>query len=164
MEAFKDTGQQMLDFIEVPGQEPSTRTLKELAKSSGYSLSKVRKAVRKMAAEERIYTNGTYQVNVAPAPTPEGFPEMIHLSIKRLDKDWMHDWRELQQIKNMILSPEHEAVELYPAESRLVDVANQYHLWAFADPTHRFPFGLLGRQVATGTGDIEADNTRQRPL
>jgi len=29
----------------------------------------------------------------------------------------------------MIVGEEHEAFEVYPAESRLVDTANQYHLW-----------------------------------
>lgn len=39
-----------------------------------------------------------------------------HLSIKRLSKGVVHDWRELQRIKNELTHPECEAVELYPAE------------------------------------------------
>jgi hypothetical protein len=39
-----------------------------------------------------------------------------------------------------------EAVELYPAESRRVDSANQYHVWAF--PGQRLPFGFAERLVA----------------
>jgi hypothetical protein len=37
----------------------------------------------------------------------------------------VHDWRDLQRIKNQLVGPECEAVELYPAESRKVDTANQ---------------------------------------
>jgi hypothetical protein len=44
----------------------------------------------------------------------------------RLDGQAIHDWRELQRIKNEIVGDEIEAVELYPAESRLLDTANWY--------------------------------------
>jgi hypothetical protein len=55
------------------------------------------------------------------------------LSIKRRDREVIRDWRELQAIKNAIVGPEHEGFELYPAESRLVDTANQFHLFVFMD-------------------------------
>jgi len=90
----------------------------------------------------------------------DGFPEMVWLSIKRIDKGVMHDWRHLQEIKNMIVGPEHEAVELYPAESRLTDTANQYHLWVLRSPTLRFPFGFDRRVVQD---DPAVGNSRQRP-
>jgi len=40
-------------------------------------------------------------------------------------------------------------VELFPAESRLVDTSNTYHLWVHHDPTYRFPVGLHHRLVAS---------------
>jgi hypothetical protein len=52
-----------------------------------------------------------------------------------------------QAIKNGIVGEECEAVELYPAESRLVDTANQYHLWALPSDLMRFPFGFRERSV-----------------
>lgn len=55
--------------------------------------------------------------------------ELTHLSIRRLDREPCHDWRELQRIKNELVGPECEGLELYPAESRLTDTSNQYHLW-----------------------------------
>lgn len=95
-----------------------------------------------------VYENGIYQVNVRKHEAAKFWPPMLHLSIKRFDKQPIRDWRVMQEIKNLILSPEHEAVELYPAESRLTDTANQYHLWAFADAGIQFPFGMFdGRQV-----------------
>jgi hypothetical protein len=73
---------------------------------------------------------------------------IIHLSIKRIDKEPIHDWRDLQEIKNLLVGKENEAVELYPAESRRVDMANQYHLWCFADEKATIPFGFNdGRNV-----------------
>jgi hypothetical protein len=74
-------------------------------------------------------------------------PTIVHLSIRPLCGTARHDWRELQAIKNAILGPECEAVELYPAESRLLDEANQFHLWGSATPGERVPFGTLCRKV-----------------
>ena len=84
----------------------------------------------------------------------------VHISVKTLKKQPLHDWRDLQQIKNDLIGPEHEAVELYPAESRLIDTANQYHLWASTDPNYRFPVGWSeGRHVTSAS----AGGSKQRP-
>ena len=82
---------------------------------------------------EEIYLNDKYQVNVRKIKSP--FGDMFWLSIKRLDKESIHDWRDLQEIKNLIIGPENEGVELYPSEKRRVDTANQYHLFVLADKT-----------------------------
>jgi hypothetical protein len=64
-----------------------------------------------------------------------------YLSIRSNDRHWRHDWRHLQRIKNELLGTDVEAVELYPAVSRLVDDANQWHLWALP-AGEQFPFGF----------------------
>lgn len=84
--------------------------------------------IEKMATEEEVWMNDQYQVALRDAG--EG---MTHLSIKRRDKQAVHDWRHFQRIKNELCGPEREGIELYPAESRLVDSANQYHLWVFPE-------------------------------
>lgn len=56
-----------------------------------------------------------------------------HLSIKRNDRQPIHDWRHLQQIKNDIVGAHREAVELYPGSDRVNDGANQYHLWVLPE-------------------------------
>lgn len=71
----------------------------------------------------------------------------VHLSIRSNDRHWRHDWRHLQRIKNEILGPEREAIELYPAESRLMDEANQFHLWALPAELGRIPIGYDERYV-----------------
>jgi hypothetical protein len=63
------------------------------------------------------------------------------LSIKHLSKSAVHDWRLFQQIKNDVCGSEREAMELYPAQSRLVDTANQYHLWVLPEG-ERFGVGF----------------------
>lgn len=66
------------------------------------------------------------------------------------------DWRDFQRIKNELLGDEYEACELYPAEDRLVDGANQYHLWAI---NGQFPFGFDERLVS----EDQNDGVQQRP-
>lgn len=63
-----------------------------------------------------------------------------HLSIRRADRKPCRDWRDFQAIKNQLCGEDREAVELYPAESRVVDTANQYHLWVLP-PGERVPCG-----------------------
>ena len=114
---------------------------------------------------QTIYMNDRYQVNVdlVRAPFGEDLGDVFWLSVKRRDRAQLHDWRELQQIKNMIVGDEHEGFEIYPAESRLVDTANQYHLWVFADPTVRLPVGYRRREVLD-SGEASASGARQRPF
>lgn len=91
--------------------------------------------------QELVFLNDTYQVNINPIGNQLGAGDMVHLSIKRRDKAPIHDWRDLQRIKNELVGEECEGIELYPADSRLVDSANQYHLWCFTSPDVRVPLG-----------------------
>lgn len=70
-----------------------------------------------------------------------------HLSIKRNDRGEVTDWRHMQQMKNEVCGPEREAVELYPATSRVLDAANQRHLWVYPEG-RQFPLGAHYRNVA----------------
>lgn len=107
-----------------------------------------------------IYTVHCDGVDVKPPMGP-----VLWLSIKRNDRQVIHDWRDLQRIKNLVAGEETEAVEIYPAESRVHDTANQYHLWCFA-PGFQLPFGYAGRLVADETNDPTAPdgNAKQRPF
>jgi len=108
-----------------------------------------------------LWGNDTYQVAVFDQGNVHSdWPDMIHLSIKRRDIETMHDWRDMWAIKNTLVGPENEAVELYPAESRVVDGANQYHLWVFKDPKVRLPFGMMGR----GVSNEGPEGGKQRPF
>ena len=78
----------------------------------------------------------------------------------------IHDWRDFQRIKNELIGEEYEGVELYPAESRRVDTANQYHIWVAKNIEFRFPFGFNERVVDDGKGEFAANQVggKQRPL
>jgi hypothetical protein len=87
--------------------------------------------------------------------------ETIWLSIKRNDQAPIHDWRDLQEIKNMIVGPEYEAIELYPADDRVVDAANQFHLFVNPDPSFRY---RLGFEVGEKDYSNSMLGALQRPL
>jgi hypothetical protein len=89
----------------------------------------------------REFVNDVYRVKVRKSPP------VVHLDISRHDGQPICSWRDMQQIKNELVGPECEAIDLFPAESRLVDTAHQYHLWVIEDPTFRFPFGYDNRMV-----------------
>lgn len=100
----------------------------------------------------QMYANNKYTVVVTPLtprddvkPAP---PPMVKLSIRRNNREPIRDWREMQRIKNELVGANCEGVELYPAEDRLVDTANQYWMWVVTDPTFRFGFGFFDRLVA----------------
>lgn len=87
--------------------------------------------------------------------------KVTHLSIRRRDRKATRDWRHFQEMKNQLCGAEREGVELYPAESRLVDTANQFHLWVL-------PLGMsmpvgyfFGRHV---TDDLKIPGAVQRKL
>jgi len=89
----------------------------------------------------RVFVNNIYRVQMRRESS------LVQLSIARHDGKPCKNWRHFQQIKNELVGPEFEAAELYPAESRLVDMDNEYHLWVNADPMFRFQFGYHRRHV-----------------
>lgn len=103
-----------------------------------------------------FWVNDIYQVEVRQ------HGRVWQLNVRRRDgRVILRDWRHFQQIKNDIVGPECEAMELYPAESRKVDTSNKYHLWAVADPAYRFPIGFQDRDVRYD--DSKTPGMRQRP-
>lgn len=151
-------------FIDLP--DNLDEVCEEQAKAFGTTIDRVKEGYLDAASDE-IYKNRWYQVNLRGMTTEGDLCDrdseectVIHISIKTIRKEPVHDWRDLQQIKNDLLGPEHEAVELYPAESRLIDTANQYHLWASADPAYRFPVGWAGARAVTS---VSSGGAKQRP-
>lgn len=115
-------------------------------------------AARQMLAtyedESEYWINDLYQVQV------RRYQDYTHINIRRRDGGpIMRDWRHFQQIKNEILGPECEAVELYPAESRKWDESNKYHLFGLTDGS-RFPLGFDDRHVSYDGGKMRG--MRQR--
>jgi hypothetical protein len=111
-----------------------------------------------------VFVNSRYQVTIfTDGPVGPEFDSfapgarLIWLSIKRQDGAAIADWRDLQRIKNEIVGPEAEGVMLYPAESRCVDGANQFHLICLDGG--KWPIGFQSRLVS----EQNSDGVQQRP-
>ena len=142
--------------------KPAKEQIAEYMEQHGLDRAHAKRFYNEMKADE-IWINDLYQVNIH-RNTPNhnlGKEHVIdHLSIKLRTKAPIHDWRDLQEIKNLLCGPEREALEVYPAESRLVDTANQYHLWIL--PENMFaPFGWHVRLVGDAA-DAEKIGAVQR--
>jgi len=120
--------------------------------------------IRKLCTEPQgeIWKNARYVVHVIRHEDagPNGCA-IVQLSIRRTDRGAAHDWRDFQRIKNQLVGPECEAVELYPAESRLVDTANQFHLWCVEDPAYRWPIGYSQGRIVSNEN---SGGSVQRPV
>ena len=148
----------MTPFIQVPQDPAVIKATREslLSKPGEYFASMLRgriptvpeklqlveQAIQRMAAAP-TYRNDTYTVQIEPCPP------YVHLHIHRNDWGPCKDWRHFQVIKNTLVGEENEAIELFPAESRLVDTSNTYHLWVHANPAFRFPLGLQHRLTSS---------------
>ncbi len=117
---------------------------------------------------DAIFINSRYQVNIRdvdPETMPPGWPALVHLSIKRRDKERVgpERYRDFMAIKDRLIGAENEAVELYPARSREYDTANQFHIWVMKDPAQRWPFGYdFGERVVSAQVDV--GGARQEPF
>ncbi len=86
----------------------------------------------------------TYDAMVNVKGTPWGMTRV--LTVRRQSGGDRIGWDVLQEIKNDLLGPEVEAVEVYPAAEDVVDEANLRHLWEWPQATaHTLPFNLNRR-------------------
>lgn len=72
------------------------------------------------------YLNNVYSVQIYERPDWQGFRKAM---IRRHDGAAVRDWRHLQRIKSELFGAQAVALEMFPAESDLVDEANMYWLW-----------------------------------
>ena len=117
-------------------------------------------------SNQETYSNDLYLVQINREAN-HGFGEkslpdgMFEMTIRRKDREAGMDWRHVQQMKNQIVGEENEMVEMFPAESRLRDSANQYWYYGFNNDQVRFPFGMFGRVVNDGN-DFGSSKQRKR--
>ena len=110
----------------------------------------------------QTFWHNKFYVVVRTVLEPElGEASGLHLSIRHQERKAIRDWRHFQRIKNELAGEQREALEIYPAESRLVDEANSYHLWVM--PTgEKVPVGWdVGRLTMTAEEASQA-GARQR--
>jgi hypothetical protein len=120
-----------------PSAEGSTPLAQQGKTQMSATVTKQGKPFQIIKAPDEAWVNDTYCVMVTRREN--GTARL--LNIRRHDWQPVTDWRAKQSIKNGIAGPECEAVELYPAESRVVDTLNWFHLWVLP-PGQQFPFGF----------------------
>ena len=124
--------------------------------------------------KRKMFANDTYTVVLDDQPenAPDIFiadtlkGNVIYLSIKRNDKEPIHDWRDMQEIKNQLVGPEHWGYEIFPPEEFLMDTANQYHMWVVKNCGTPFGF-IVPRNVGGDAGlfnQLSGRVAKQRPL
>ena len=90
---------------------------------------------------------------------PVGGGRYAIISMTAMDESARHDWREFEQLKNWLVGTEWEGLELYPAESRLIDPSNRFFLWCV--PKDVIAWGLPGRRDVLHPSESSA---AQRPF
>jgi hypothetical protein len=140
---------------------PSEQLIADYVVSMKIPREQVLEILAREEAATELWRNDIYQVQVRDLG--EGW---VHINVRRRDgAAILRDWRHFQRIKNEILGPECEAAELYPAESRLSDESNKYHLIGSRNPVYRFPFGdLFGGTRNVNYEEGNTPGTRQRSL
>lgn len=112
----------------------------------------------------KMYRNQIYMVHVDSDTdlAYESFKgKVMHLSIKRNDRRPCNDWRDMQEIKNLLAGPERQAIQIFPKESHLVDTSNQYHLWVLPDDM-LIPIGWFTRVTIDEELDPSTHLIKQR--
>lgn len=104
----------------------------------GLSKAAAKRAIAELKAHE-VVRSSTHQV--ARIGQAGGRPGVVWLTIKRRDRSPILDRRELAWIAAALI-PETVAIELLPVNWRVVDTANQYHVFGF--PLADLP-ALLGQ-------------------
>jgi hypothetical protein len=90
-----------------------------------------------------VYRNREYTATVSEVATGDDyFGVVTYLMCARNDGAAVHSWLDLQQIKTQLIGAEAIALEVYPAESHLLDTANCYHLWILRGRAQNFPLDL----------------------
>ena len=130
---------------------------KAMGKTKKVSYREAKECYRRTYEKGTTFINDTYQVTLEVGKEickglvrhPALVDKMEYLSIKRIDRERIRNWSDLQQIKNMICEDGENrfAIEIFPPENQLMNCANQYHLWVFP-PDFDIGLGYLdGRNV-----------------
>ena len=136
-------------------EEKLVREARKIIKSfPHFTLEQAMMGLRKDVYAE-IYVNDIYQVAVyrnedadSLVHVPELKGRCTWLSIKRRDKRPVNNWQDMQTIKNRLVGVDCDAIQMFPAESRMVNTANQYHLIVLP-PDAIVPFGWGRRHIDT---------------
>ncbi|MEN8747857.1 hypothetical protein [Marivita sp.] len=95
--------------------------VKEAGVTRREAIEQVRATTRDLE-QDALFKSSLYQVMVRDR-------DGLHVTVKRLDREPIFERDDLVEIGRQFVPEGAIAVELYPAESRVVDTANQYHIF-----------------------------------
>jgi hypothetical protein len=147
-------------FTRTAPTPPTQEKLEHLAQVTNSTPEQVYATMLLDAVNGEWWENSRYLVIKKREKRHDSLGWVWWLSFRRLDRQPVgrERFRDFQRIKNELLGVEATAFEIYPAESRLADTSNQYHLWAY-DDLRGFPFGFANRGVLDDDSGLT-----QRPL
>jgi hypothetical protein len=152
------------DFEEVPYEELCSREKWHQKHGNDYATKEKADLAYDAHCTKQFWFSEVYSVTLDKQCRERWADEQIHKSfggnplwhmkINRLDRAPCHHWQVFQTIKNLIVGSEFEAIELYPAHSRLMDAANEYHLWILApkdeaETPPQFKIGVARKDLVT---------------
>jgi hypothetical protein len=111
---------------------------------------------------ERVWRNDRCMVLAHSLPSvmfkdPNGDPIMItHLAMVGTKDHVDLTWDEAQRAKAELLGANTEAIELYPAEDRVMEGLTERHLWVFP-PGVKFPLGFVPQNVRVRPDERDAE-------
>jgi hypothetical protein len=118
--------------------------LANIAAVTGENYADVLKVAQTEYETAEVWNNHFFRAVVRRYPVEAGVA-VVHLSVIHNKLGSKIFWDDLQRVKNELVGPECEAVELFPAESRKVDVGDMRHLWCTTDTSYRYPLGFMAR-------------------
>jgi hypothetical protein len=130
-------------FVLQPHQPASEERLRERMAVSGLSRESTL-ADEQYLSEATSFKNSIYLVRIHDVEPGPNMPALWHLNIRRLNGNvpGAERYPAFMRIRDELIGPEHEAIEIYPARSREMDIANAYHLWAVQSAADTFPIGF----------------------
>jgi len=87
----------------------------------------------KLEGVQRAWSNDRYAVQYLKR---NGFEVLM---VRRHDGGSDYPWRDLQRIKDEVMGPDREAVQVFPKKSEIVDSANMAHIWLIHEDS-RLPY------------------------
>ena len=110
-----------------------------------------------------VWRNNRFLVQVYDAPPPAFVRLSVNRTLVKGDR-WADGitWDELQEIKSQMGYGKNDAIEIYPPDVDVVNVANIRHLWVLREPIS-FAWRSTPKEVSIIATDMQQSTTTRNP-
>ena len=139
----KKYGAKWTPFVQVSSDRTAVvGNLDAVAKQFGVPLDVVREVAAETFSNAKLYLNSIFEVEIKPATQPNGW---LHLAVRRRNGVAGVTWAENQHIKDELVGPDCEGIELLPAAARLRNARQDFpSIGVCPNPAERLAFGFHG--------------------